>query len=249
MPLTNSGAARARDRARARAQSVGFHLLRDADLSGRRARGRGDRPRARPARASRGADRGDRRPAASWRSCARTPIATIAPLRAAGEGRPARRSSAARRSPWKASARAPMRRSTATMRRTGCCRRRSVEVDGRSSSRSRRRATRPTTSASRVGDALVHRRPCDGLVDHRRRSAGRRHGRLHGQPRETAAARRPHLLSGAWAAGDQPAAICPRADRPPDAAREADPAAGRGAAARHSRTSSPTPIPASIRGW
>ncbi len=47
--------------------------------------------------------------------------------------------------------------------------------------------------------ALVQRRPCDGLVDDRGRSARRRHGRLHGEPRQAAAARRSGLLSGARA--------------------------------------------------
>ena len=74
---------------------------------------------------------------------------------------------------------------------------------------------------------LVQRRPCHGLVDDRRRPARRRHGRLHAEPRQAQAARRPRLLSGARTRGDQTAAICPAPDGSPDAAREADPEAGR----------------------
>ena len=85
------------------------------------------------------------------------------------------------------------------------------------------------------GRRLVQRRPCDGLVDHRRRPARRRHGRLHGEPGQAAAARRPHLLPGARAAGDQSGAISARPDRPPDAAREADAGHGRRGAERDPR--------------
>ena len=64
-------------------------------------------------------------------------------------------------------------------------------------------------------------------------AARRRHGRLYGEPRQVAAARRPHLLSGARPGGDQAAAIGARDDRPPDAARAADlEAAARRATAR-----------------
>ena len=121
------------------------------------------------------------------------------------------RSSAARRSRWKRSVREPMRRSMAStspdrVLDDGDA----LEVDGEAVVAV---ATPGHTSnhlcyAYRAG--AVHRRPCDGLVDDCRGPAGRRHGRLYGEPRQAAAPRRPHLLSRARARGDQPAAICPR---------------------------------------
>ena len=55
------------------------------------------------------------------------------------------------------------------------------------------------------GGRAVHRRSCDGLVDHRGRAARRRHGGLYAEPRQAPAARRPHLLSGARPGSDQAA--------------------------------------------
>ena len=58
------------------------------------------------------------------------------------------------------------------------------------------------------------------------------------------------LLSGARAAGDQPAAICAAPDRPPDAAREADPAAASASKPRDDpRHRRQRLSRASIRGW
>ncbi len=106
--------------------------------------------------------------------------------------------------------RAPTRGSMAIIRPTGCSQDgEAIDVDGHArSSPSPPRATRRTICASLIEGALFTRRPCDGLVDDRGRPARRRHGRLHGEPRQAAAARRPDLLSGARPAGDQSAAIC-----------------------------------------
>ena len=118
--LCQTGAARAGHRAGARAQSVGVHLLRHPDLSGRRRRGRGDRSRARPARACRRAGARDRRTAGRRDHVHPHPPRPQPGGAAARRARPARRSSAARRWRWRRSARAPTRRSTATMRPTAC---------------------------------------------------------------------------------------------------------------------------------
>ena len=108
-----------------------------------------------------------------------------------------------------------------------------------------RRDARPHLQPSllRISRRVVQRRPCDGLVDDGRRAARRRHGGLHGKPRQAAAARRPRLLSGARARRDQPAAICAAPGRPSDAAREADPETRRASGPRRFPTSSPRLIP------
>ena len=73
-------------------------------------RGGGDRSRARPARACRGAGRGARRASGSPRSSAPTPTATTARRAGRSRPRPALRSSAARRSASTMPARAPTNR-------------------------------------------------------------------------------------------------------------------------------------------
>ena len=86
-------------------------------------------------------------------------------------------------------------------------------------------------SLFRVRRCAVHRRPCHGLVNHGGGAPGRRHGRLYAKPRRASAARRPHLLSGAWTGGDQSCPARPRHDRPSTAAGAANSAAGRRTAA------------------
>ena len=133
-----------------------------------------------------------------------------------------------------ASARAPTRRSTATMRPTACSptARRSRSTASRSS-RSRRRATPPTICASLIGGALFTGDhvmgwsttvvvPPDGdmaaymaSLDKLRQRDDRIYYPAHGP------------------AVTNPQQYVAAPDRPPDAAREADPEAGRRAAARH----------------
>ena len=133
------------------------------------------------------------------------------------------RAARARRS----SARAPMRRSTATMRPIGCWPMASGRGRGLDADRGRDAGPHLQPSLLRAArdQGVVHRRSCDGLVDQHRLAAGWRHGRLYGQPRQADAARRPHLLSGAWRSGRHAAPAGARHDRPPQAARGADPAA------------------------
>ena len=153
---------------------------------------------------------------------------------AAGRARPARRSSAARRWRWK---RVGPRADAAfdgdyapdRVLADG----EAIEVDGQAADRGGdARATRPTICASPIGGALFTGDhvmgwsttvvvPPDGdmaaymaSLDKLRQRDDRIYYPAHGP------------------AGDQPAAICPRPDRPPDAAREADPEAGRRAGAR-----------------
>ena len=190
-------------------------------------RGRGDRPRARPARASRCA----RSTAIGGRRGRRDHVHPHPPRpqpggAAARRARPARRSSAARRSRWRRSARAPTPRSTAIIAPTACSRDgEAIEVDGeRRRSRSRLRATPPTISASLTSGALFTGDhvmgwsttvvvPPDGdMADYMASLDKLRQRDDRG------------LLSGARPAGDNPQQLCPRADRSPDAARAADPA-------------------------
>ena len=143
-------------------------------------RGRGDRSRARPARASRRAGAGDRRTPGRGDHVHPHPPRPQPGGAAAGRARPARRSSAARRSRWRRSARAPTPRSTATMRPTACS---TTAKRSRSTAKPSTAVATPGHTSNHLcfayGGALVHRRPCDGLVDDRRRSARRRHGRLY----------------------------------------------------------------------
>ena len=165
--------------------------------------------------------------------------------------RPERRSSVARRWRWRASARAPTPRSTAIMRPDRVLqRRRGIEVDGRALTA----VATPGHTSNHLCFAdrrcAVHRRSCDGLVDHRRGSRPTATWPpIWRASRSCGSASDRDLLSGARPAGDQPAAICARPDRPPDAAREADLAARRREAARHSRNRRQAPIRGSIRGW
>ena len=127
-------------------------------------------------------DRGDRRPAGRRDHVHPHPPRPQPGRAAAGRARPARRSSAARRWRWKRVGPRADAASTAIMRPTACSAtaRRSRSTASAIDRGGDARATPPTIFASPIGDALVHRRPCDGLVDHRRRPARRRHGRLHG---------------------------------------------------------------------
>ena len=122
------------------------HLLRHADLSDRRARGRGDRSRARicPSISTRWS--GDRRAPGGRDHVHPHPPRPQPGGAAAGRARPARRSSAARRSRWRRSGRARTRRSTAIMRRTGCSR--TASARGRRQADHRRRDARPHVEPS-----------------------------------------------------------------------------------------------------
>ena len=110
-----------------------------------------------------------------------------------------------------------------------------VEIDGRASPPSRRPATRRTICASRMKARCS---PATMSWAGRRRSCSRPTATWRAYMASLDKLRQRDdrdLLSGARPAGDQPAAICPRADGPPDAARAADPEAGRRAGARHPR--------------
>ena len=130
------------------------------------------------------------RASGSRRSCAPTPTATTARPAARSPPRPARRSSAARRS-----------RSRTTGPRADAAfdpdyRPDRVLADGErwiggrldaDRGRDARPHLEPPLLRARRDRRAVHRRSRDGLVDHRRRAARRRHGRLYGKPRQAAA--------------------------------------------------------------
>src|SRR3569623_94895 len=82
--------------------------------------------------------------------------------------------------------------------------------------------------------SLVHRRACNGLVDHDRLAARRRHGGVCRQPDQAPEPRRPNLLPRARRPGDSPATAGARADRASQAARGPDIAPARRRAAHDS---------------
>ena len=205
-------------------------------------RGRGDRSRARtcPTMSTRSSP--PPRASGSRRSCAPTPIATTARPAGRSPRRPARRSSAARRSRSRMTARAPTPPSISTIAPDR------VLADGEALAGDGWALARggdagphlqPSLLRARRDGRPVHRRSCHGLVDHRGLAARRRHDRLYGEPRSAARPRRRGLSSRPRPGGRQAAPPRPRADRPPPDAREADPDAarrrGRGGSRRWSR--------------
>ena len=145
-------------------------------------------------------------------------------------GDAARRSSAALRSRSTMTARAPTPPSISTMRRIAC------SADGEALDGRRLAADGGGDAGPHLQPSLLragrhrrplHRRSCHGLVDHRGVAARRRHDALHAEPRPAARPRRPGLSSRARPGGRQAAQPCPRPDRPPPDAREADPEAAR----------------------
>ena len=164
--------------------------------------------------------------------------------------RPARRSSAARRCSSRRPARSMPAFDADYVPDRVLVDGEALEVDGRKLVAVATPGPHLQPSLLRLERRAVHRRSCDGLVDHRGRPARRRHGRLYGEPGKAAAARRPHPLSRARAAGDQAQPICARhlighrMQREKQILRHR-----RGGTADHSRKSSARPIPGSTRGW
>ena len=191
--------ARAAGPPRAGAERLAVHLHRHADLPGRhRAGPRGDRSRPGPARAPRRARGGDRRGAGHGDLLHPHPPRPFARRRARSRRAPARRSSAALRWCSRATSRAPTCRSTPPIAPTACwptAKRMTGPGWTLTARRHARAHLEPLVLRARGKRRAVHRRPRDGLVDHRGRPARRRHGRLHGQPRQAPRPRRPRLLS------------------------------------------------------